>query len=392
MALDQLRAKLEGLPEALNAQLAEARWAQLREGFNRPFLALHLAAELYTARIALALALDLGWEGKLRAGTDAHEILSDLPAQCRIPVEWMLGFLVNQGLLEREGAKVRLIGEPKTDLAEIRAFASMESGPNMATFDLLDRVRAVIPPFFTGGKPGEPLLFDLTTFPLWLAYFRNDNPVYRPNNLLPLMALRDRLPEGARVLEIGAGSGSFLRFLYEDGSAKGYLSRISSYRFTDVAPAFLRRAQRELAEEMPDLPLSFSAFDLNGDFDTQGVEDESLDAIVGVNVLHVAKDLPRTLKNLRRKLRPGGLLAFGECLKPSLDEPIYLEFLFNFMDSFRSVNLDPVLRPVHGFLTPEQWRVLLEDAGFTDIRPYPDARALMDKVPDFFVGGFGARA
>lgn len=395
MALDTLRAKLEGLPEALNAQLAGDYWAQLREGFNRPFLALHLAAELYTARIALALALDLGWEAKLRAGTDANGILEGLPAQCRIPVEWMLGFLADQHLLEQEGARVRLVGEPQIGLAEIRAFAAAESGPNMATFDLLDRVRAVIPPFFTAGKPGEPLLFDLTTFPLWLAYFRNDNPVYRPNNLLPLMALRDRLNadgRAARVLEIGAGSGSFLRMLHEDGSAKGYLSRIASYRFTDVAPAFLRRAQRELAAEMPNLPLSFAAFDLNGDLDAQGLEDGSLDAIVGVNVLHVAKDLPTALAGLRRKLAPGGLLAFGECLKPSLDEPIYLEFLFNFMDSFRGVDLDPVLRPVHGFLTPEQWRALLEHAGFRAIRAYPDARALMDQVPDFFVGGFGASA
>lgn len=392
MALATLRAKLKGLPEALAHELPGDTWAQLREGFNRPFLTLHLAAELYTARVALALALDLGWEAKLRAGTDAEEILTDLPAQCRIPVRWMLGFLAGEGLLEREGSRVKLVGEPQIDLAEIRAFAAEEAGPSMATFDLLDRVRAVIPPFFTAGKPGEPLLFDLTTFPLWLAYFRNDNSVYRPNNLLPLMALRDRLPEGARILEIGAGSGSFLHMLYEDASAKNYLPRIAQYRFTDVAPAFLRRAQRELVTEMPGFPLSFSAFDINGDFDAQGVEDGSLDAIVGVNVLHVAKDLPRALSGIRRKLRPNGLLVFGECLKPSLDGPIYLEFLFNFMDSFRNVDLDPVLRPMHGFLTPEQWPVLLEHAGFHSIRIYPDARAIMGKVPDFFVGGFGALA
>ena len=392
MSLDKLRAKLEGLPDALNGQLPGDRWAELREGFNRPFLALHLAAELYTARLALALALDLGWEAKLRAGTDAEGVLAGLPAQCRIPVTWMLGFLADMGLLAREGAGVRLAGEPDTDLAEIRAFAAAESGPNMATFDLLDRVRAIIPPFFTLGKPGEPLLFDLTTFPLWLAYFRNDNPVYRPNNLLTLMALRERLPEGARVMEIGAGSGSFLRLLHEDGAAKGYLPRIAEYRFTDVAPAFLRRAQRELAGEAKGLPLAFAAFDLNKDFHGQGVEDGSLDAIVGVNVLHVAKDLPRALGSLRRALKPGGLLAFGECLKPSLAEPIYLEFLFNFMDSFRGVDLDPGLRPAPGFLTPEQWDRLLRHAGFREIHAYPDARALMDQVPDFFVGGFGALA
>lgn len=392
MALALLHAKLDGMPEALAKELPGEAWVQLREGFSRPFLALHLAAELYTARVALALALDLGWEARLRAGTNADELMSDLPEQCRISVNWMLHFLSEQQLLVREGDRVRLVGAPQIDLEEIRAYAAKEAGSNMATFDLLDHVRAVIPPFFTLGKPGEPLLFDLTTFPLWLTYFRNDNPIYRPNNLLPVMAVRDRLPEGARILELGAGSGSFLRLLHEDGQARGYLDRIASYRFTDVAQAFLRRAQRELVAEMPELQLSFGAFDINGDLDAQSVADGSLDVIVGVNVLHVAKDLPAVLAALRRKLRPGGLLAFGECLKPSLEEAIYLEFIFNFMDSFRRVKLDPVLRPMHGFLTPEQWRGLLEQAGFHDIRAYPDARPIMDKVPDFFVGGFGALA
>ena len=390
--MTSLQAKLEGLPEALAKELAGDRWAQVRAGFSRPFLALHLAAELYTARLALALALDLGWEDRLRSGTDAEAILLGLPDQCRIPVSWMLRFLTDQGLLAREGGRVRLLGEAQTDLAEIRAFALEHSGPNMATFDLLDRVRVVIPPFFTAGRPGEPLLFDLTTFPLWLAYFRNDNPIYRPNNLLPVMALRDRLPEQARIMEIGGGSGSFLRLLYEDARENGYLTRIASYRFTDVAPAFLRRAQRELVPELPGLALSFGPFDLNGDFDAQGLEDGSLDAIVGVNVLHVAKSLPRALAGIHRKLRPGGLLVFGECLKPTQEEPIYLEFLFNFLDSFRNVELDPRSRPTHGFLTPGQWPGLLEQAGFRDIRLYPDTRAIMDKVPDFFVGGFGALA
>src|SRR6185437_11815631 len=101
-------------------QLRGDRWAELRAGFSRPFLALHLAAELYTARVALALSLDLGWEAKLRAGTDAAGILADLPAQCRIPVTWMLGFLADEGLLVREGGRVRLDGEPDIDLAEVR--------------------------------------------------------------------------------------------------------------------------------------------------------------------------------------------------------------------------------------------------------------------------------
>ena len=55
---------------------------------------------------------------------------------------------------------------------------------------------------------------------------------------------------------------------------------------------------------------------------------------MGINVLHVAQDLEATLDDLRSRLKPSGRLVVGECLKPTLDRPLYLEFFFNFIKSF----------------------------------------------------------
>ncbi len=359
--------------------------------FTRPFLMLHRASELYTARICLLLLFDLGWEDRLRSGTTLGTLCTGLPDQVRKPLAWMLPFLLYEGLLTRNGEVYRLSGQPDLDLLELRQLMDEEAPGHRVNFDLLDGVRARIRPFFTDGKAGEGLLFDLTLFPLWLAYFRNENLCYFPNNLLALLALREQLPEGARVLELGAGAGSFAQLVARQGAEEGWLLRIADYRFTDVAPTFLRRAQRELKAAAPGLPLSFQSLDLNRPLGDQGIGPASLDAIIGINVLHVAQDLEATLSDLRSRLKPSGCLVIGECLKPSLDRPLYLEFFFNFIKGFTEVTLDPRWRPRHGFLTSEAWDAALQHAGFSQIHHTPPPRPLMDRHPNFTVGAMTAR-
>jgi SAM-dependent methyltransferase len=360
--------------------------------FTRPFLVLHRASALYTARTCLLLLFDLGWEARLRAGTTLDELCRGLPDQVRKPLAWLLPFLVGEGLLLGKGGAYSLKGEPDLDLRGIRAVVEAEAPGHGVNFDLLDGVRSHIRPFFTEGKAGEGLLFDLTLFPLWLSYFRNENLAYFPNNLLTLLALRDGLPEGARILELGGGAGSFAQLVASRGAQEGWLSRVAEYRFTDVAPSFLRRAQRDLKSLAPGLPLVFSTLDLNHPLGAQGIAAASLDAILGINVVHVAQNLEAVLLDLRSRLRPGGRLILGECLKPSLDHPIYLEFFFSFIRSFTEVELDPRWRPSHGFLTPEAWVRALTHAGFRHVASIPPPRPLMDRHPNFNVGAITAWA
>lgn len=360
------------------------------ELFTKPFLILHAVSDLYTARTALGLAFDLGWEEPLRRGASVDELLEGFQPPSRIPAVWILQFLVAKGLLIQEGSRYHLEGTPDLDLQELREIAEREAPGHLQNLDLLDAVRSHVQPYFTEGRSGEACLFDLAVFPLWLDYFRNENILYRSNNLFALAVLRSSLKPGCRILELGGGAGSFAQLLSRMGANTGELGQISDYRFTDIAPTFLRRAQRGLKTLAPGIPFSFSSLDINRPLDDQGLAGATFDAIVGINVLHVAKRLPETLQDLKQHLVPDGQLILGECLKPDLARPIYLEFFFQFMASFTEVETDPILRPTHGFLTPEAWIRILESAGFKDVHDIPRVRHLMDRFPAFYVGAFSA--
>lgn len=356
--------------------------------FTRPFLVLHAISDLYTARTVLALACDLGWEPPLRRGATLEELLAPFRPPSRIPAQWILNFLAEKGLLIREDGRFRLDGSPSLDFQELRELAEREAPGHLLNLDLLDAARSHVRPYFTEGRGGDACLFDLSVIPLWLAYFRNENILYRSNNLFALAALRRALKPDSRILELGGGAGSFVQLLSR--SSPEALACIREYRFTDIAPTFLRRAQRGLKDQAPGIPLSFGSLDINRELDAQGLEGQRFDAIVGINVLHVAKRLPETLQDLRCHLAPGGRLVLGECLKPDLARPIYLEFFFQFMAGFTDVDIDPVLRPAYGFLTPEVWHRILAAAGFQDIQTIPDVRRIMDRFPAFYAGAFSA--
>lgn len=358
--------------------------------FSKPFRVLHAVSDLYTARTALGLGFDLGWEQPLRRGASADELLAGCRPPSRVPAEWILRFLAEKDMLVREGSRYRLDGSPSLDLQELRTLAEQEAPGRLQSLDLLDAVRSHIRPYFTEGRSGDACLFDLAVFPLWLEYFRNENILYRSNNQFALTALRDSLKPGFRILELGGGAGSFAQLLGSTCAGTGELGNIAEYRFTDIAPTFLRRAQRGLRDLAPGIPFSFGSLDINRSLDDQGLAGSSFDAIVGINVLHVAKRMGSTLPDLKRHLVPGGHLILGECLKPDLARPIYLEFIFQFMSSFTEVETDPDLRPTHGFLTPEAWIRILEAAGFRDVHDIPDVRAVMDRFPAFYVGAFSA--
>src|SRR6185369_3788530 len=109
------------------------------------------------------------------------------------------------------------------------------------------------------------------------------------------------------------------------------------------------------------------------------------------NTVHVAKDLAVTLARIRRTLRPGGTVLFSECVRPFPGQPIYVEFVFNFLENFTAVAVDPQTRPTHGFLTPESWRRALAAAGFADPEILPDVESLAKHYDAFFVAAVSAR-
>lgn len=243
--------------------------------------------------------------------------------------------------------------------------------------------------FLSGERTGEEILFRPDRLPLWFRYFSNRNLLYSVNNHLGALALSRLLPEsGGRVLEIGGGAGS---------AAEAALARLgprlSRYLFTEVVPTFFRRGERAArAAAAPGVAVDAAKLDMTRPWEAQGAAPGSFDAVYSVNCFHVAPDLAAVLHEAREALAPGGWLVVSECVRPlGNDQPIYVELVFDLLESFTRVTLDPVARPNHGFLTPAAWRESLRRAGFTDVTFLPDAEEIARSYPSFFVSAVAAR-
>jgi SAM-dependent methyltransferase len=155
---------------------------------------------------------------------------------------------------------------------------------------------------------------------------------------------------------------------------------------TEPNAFFRRRAQRELSKAHVDLPLEWGALDLNQRWVDQDIAPGEFDLVFGVNVLHIAKDLLFSLSEARAPLANDGWLVIGECLRPFPNQPIYPELMFQILESFTDVDLDPEIRPNPGFLTPEQWRETFARTGFQNITVAPEIEKIRELYPHFFTG------
>src|SRR5262249_61392303 len=126
---------------------------------------------------------------------------------------------------------------------------------------------------------------------------------------------------------LGSGTAAVLERL----RAGGRLDAVEAYRFTELVPPFLRRAER-LASRFAGVPLTFTGLDMDRPFGEQGVAPSSVSIVDAVNTLPVAYDLPFTLAQIRNALRTGGQLIIGECVRPWPAQTVYPEFVFNLME------------------------------------------------------------
>jgi len=107
--------------------------------------------------------------------------------------------------------------------------------------------------------------------------------------------------------------------------------------------------------------------------------------------MHVSRHLDHSLRSARSALQPGGWLVIGECLRPLPGQALWPEFIFQLLDGFNRVAIDPELRPTAGFLTPEQWLRALAAAGFSELEIEPDLRRIRDLYPRFITGAVCGR-
>jgi SAM-dependent methyltransferase len=353
--------------------------------------------EEYVARLAVAVFRSTGLERAGAAAVTVDEAIAGAglaPEVARVPAAWLLAMLAARGWLERADEVRYRLTRPLPDLDPNEVLAAQEAHDArcLPSYRIAALAAERYPAVLRGEIPGEQALFHPEGVSAWLRYFANANPLYAVSNAIGAVAAARALPPGGgTVLELGGGFGSGAEALLARLDAAGRRPMLAAYRFTELAPMFLKRAERTLRARFGDWPLQFGALDINRPFAAAGIAPGTCALVYGVNVVHVAHDLGQTLGEIRAALADGGTVVIAECVRPFAGRPIYVEFVFNLLGAFRDAVLVPGWRPNGGFLTPEQWRAALAASGFKAIEVFPDVSAIRDVIPQFVVAAIVAR-
>lgn len=392
----------DGRPRRVGAKEREALIpSEILPLFNDTFVRSCELLEEYVTRLALAVFRATGLERSCAEAVTADEAIAGaglVPAVAQVPAAWLLAMLAARGRIERigpAGGTVRfraLRPAPAADADSVLAEQVALDASCLPSYRIAALAAERYPAVLRGEISGEQALFDPEGISAWLKYFSNANPLYAVTNAIGAFAAARELPPGGGVvLELGGGFGSGAEALLARLDATGRRAEVSSYRLTELVAMFLRRADKTLRARFPGWPLSFGALDINRPFAEAGVAPGSVALVYGVNVVHVARDLAATLGEIRTALATGGALVLGECVRPFPEQPIYVEFAFNLLDTFRDVVRVPDWRPNGGFLTPEQWIAALAANGFAEARVFPDIAAIREDIPQFVVAAVTAR-
>jgi SAM-dependent methyltransferase len=386
--------------ERRSRELAAILPPRISPPFTGSFIRSATLYDEYVLRLTLGIFRVTGLAKAAQTPGTVDELIARVgfePGRARVPVDWMLRRLSHRGIVEQSdaagGSRFRLRGElPELDPAEILEAQRQQDGSWQPSYVLAETVAQDYPVFLRGERTGEEILFSPSRLRLWVNFFSNDNGLYVVNNLVGAAAVVELLPPApVAIMELGGGLGSGAVALLDELRRSARLGDVRQYRFTELVPFFMRRGQQALEARFPDVSfLKYGALDMNRPFAEQGVAPGSVSLVYAVNTLHVARDLEFTLREIFTALTPGGLLVVSECIRTAAAQAIYIEFIFNLMETFRSPVLHPTYRPNGGFLAPEEWRGAMEAAGFVDVRMLPDIPSLRARFPHFQVGAIGA--
>ena len=351
--------------------------------------------ERYSIELAVDLSHQLNLVERLRKWRSTDELCRLLSFQPRFKValSWILERLVESGCAQARTNRsiqfYRLRYAPwEADLKRFHAVGLSIDPANAATLDLLDHAASLYQVVASGRQSGDHNLLGPQGVPLWLNYFHNDNSTYAVNNWVGALLAADRLSNrrAIRILEVGAGMGSASEILLRLLDERGLLLQIARYLITEPNAYFRRCSQRKLAGQYPNPALEWAPLDLDLPWNTQGITPGEFDLVYAVNVMHISKNLLFSLNEARSALAGDGWLVIGECVRPYDNQPIYPELMFQILDSFTNVQIDPEIRPNPGFLTAEQWRRAFSRAGFKRIGVAPDIDRIREIYPHFFTG------
>ena len=210
----------------------------------------------------------------------------------------------------------------------------------------------------------------------------NVDPLQNVHGIMGAVAI-DMLFDSGDILEIGGGTGNGIRNFFEHLARKDELGRVHRYVFTDISPKFVLSTRHEIVADYPDVECEWRFVDLNAPLEEQKIEPGKLSLIYAVNAAHVAKDIVAFLKSCKEALIPGGRVLFAERIRLSPRDMAPRELALNLSVYHRTAAIrNDDYRPMHCYLSPENWLRVLDLAGFSQGEIWPDLQSLEDSFPN----------
>ncbi len=296
----------------------------------------------------------------------------NLHAQSKPLLNWMLNYLERMGQVQNLDSKYKMnpITFNRDMHEEIKRIIE-----HMPTADIFIKLSAhvenEIENFFVGSKNGGEILFtNEAVFNLWNDFFDNSfylNCVLNYGAAYGITKWFSRT-KGENMLEIGSGTSGATVKVFQMLRDSNLLNSIDAIILTDFVYSLLELGKKNINKQILDPPrYEQKILDINKPFGGQEFSGDTFDIIYGVNVLHVARDLTFSLKEIYDKLNEYGMFVIAETIRLGDHRALHHEIIFNLLENYYDVKLDPEIRPYHGFLTKERWIRHFERAGFRNI-------------------------
>ncbi|THC88618.1 hypothetical protein EYZ11_011935 [Aspergillus tanneri] len=159
----------------------------------------------------------------------------------------------------------------------------------------------------------------------------------------------------AKIFEVGAGTGGATKFVLETIG-----NTFSSYTYTDVSSGYFEKAAEAFSDWKD--KLIFKSFDTERTPESQDLQEGTYDLIIASNVLHATESMEKTLKNVRRLLKPGGYLMLLEITNNKLAA---FTQMFGGISGWWAGCEDG--RPYAPTMPLEDWNTVLRQSGFCGV-------------------------
>ncbi|XYH98676.1 SDR family NAD(P)-dependent oxidoreductase [Sorangium sp. So ce1128] len=380
--LASLGVELPGGPAAAPLAAAATAGVAPPAGEERPALDAVTTGRLLSAFDALdTFAAELLLSAFRRMGAllgrgEAHDVgalkrrLGLVPAHDRLFAA-MLRVLADAGFIEAEGQ--RLGGTPALDdpgvarelrRAEEKKAELAAAWPEIqAHLELLWACAARYEAILRGEALATDVLFPRSSMGLVENIYKGNRLTDHFNQVVAWSVragLRERLQalrgaEVAAIVEVGAGTGGTTGAVLD---GLGAWAKDVRYVYTDVSAGFTQHGRRRFGAAHPGL--EFRVLDIEKAPDGQGFTPGEFDIAIATNVLHATKNVGRTLSNVARLLRPGGLLILNEVTAVQR----FTTLTFGLLDGWWLFDDEGARLPGSPLLDAPAWTARLREAGF----------------------------